>query len=88
MFLPSEDILKNLSEIMHPYAFVFAGTLALKNNLTCISVTPVFNRSCCFLTSNTIIGNKVLESWEVDLCSTNQRVYTIIFFLKTIKHVV
>ena len=43
MFLPSEDILKNLSEIMHPYAFVFAGTLALKNSLTCMSVTPAFD---------------------------------------------
>ena len=41
MFYQSEDILKNLSEIMHPYAFVFAGTLALKNSLTCMSVTPV-----------------------------------------------
>ena len=45
MFLPSEDILKNLSEIIHPYAFMFAGTFALKNSLTCMSVTPVFNHS-------------------------------------------
>ena len=39
MFLPSEDILKNLSEIIHPYAFVFAVTLTLKNSLTCMSAT-------------------------------------------------
>ena len=70
MFLPSEDILKNISEIIHPYAFVFAGTLALKNNLTCMSVTPVFNFSFCFLTSNTNIGNNVFESREIDLSST------------------
>ena len=29
MFLPSEDVLKNPSEIIHPYAFGFTGTLAL-----------------------------------------------------------
>ena len=42
MLLPSDDILKNLSEIIHPYAFVLAGTFALKNSLTCMSVTPRF----------------------------------------------
>ena len=62
MFLPSEDILKNLSEIIHPYAFVFAGTLALKNNSTCMSVTPVCDFSFCFLTSRTKIGKKVLKA--------------------------
>ena len=71
MFLPSDDILKNLSEIMQPYALVLAGTLALKNSLTCISVTPVFNFSFCFLTSNTKMGNKSFESWKIDLSSTN-----------------
>ena len=65
MFLPSEDILKNLSEIIHPYAFVFAGTLALKNSLTCMSVTPVFYFSFCFLTSNTNIGNNVLKAGKL-----------------------
>ena len=48
IFLPSDDILKNLSEIMHPYALVLTGTFAPKNNLTCMSVTPVRNFSFCF----------------------------------------
>ena len=30
MFLPSDDILKNLSEIMQPYALVLAGTCDIK----------------------------------------------------------
>ena len=65
MFLPSEDILKKLSEIMQPYAFVFAGTLALKNSLTCMSVTPVRSSSFCFRTSNTNIGNRVLKAGKL-----------------------
>ena len=65
MFLPSDDILKNLSEIMQPYALVLAGTLALKNSLTWMSVTPVFNFSFCFLTSNTNIGNNVLKAGKL-----------------------
>ena len=65
MFLLSEDILKNLSEIIHPYAFVFAGTFAPKNSLTCMSVMPVRNFSCCFQTSNTNIGNNVLKAGKL-----------------------
>ena len=65
MFLPSEDILKNLSEIMHPYAFVLAGTFALKNSLTCMSVTPVRNFLFCLRTSNTKIGNRVLKAGKL-----------------------
>ena len=62
MFLPSEAMLKNLSEIMQLYAFVFAGTLALKNSLTFMSVTPVRSFSFCIRTSNTNIGNDVLKA--------------------------
>ena len=65
MFLPSEDILKNLYKIIHPYALVFAGTFAPKNILTCMSVTPVRNFLFYFLTSNTSIGNNVLKAGKL-----------------------
>ena len=58
MFLPSNDILKNRSEIMQPYALVLAGTLALKNSLTCISVTRPFS------TSHSVFSHQT-PRWEI-----------------------
>jgi len=56
ILLPSDWNDSNLSEITTAYAWVFAGTLALKEALTWISVTCVFSLSLCFFTLKTDIG--------------------------------